>query len=300
MPRSASAPPSRAADRLAAAAVVLVAVATAACTTAPRSSHRELRIAGSDTMLLLTRRWAEGFMAATPGIAVWAEGGGSGAGIEALIAGTADIAAASRPLRPDEVRRLHERHGTLGVTVLVAQDALSVLLNPANPVRDLTLLQLKGIFTGRIGTWVKVGGADRPIAVVTRPPNSGTFRVFQELVLDGEAYTARAASAPTTAAVAAVVRNDPAAVGYGGIAYGRDLVHCRIDGVAPAPAAVRDGSYPLARYLYLVTVRPPEEAAKAFVDWVVSPPGQRIVAEVGYIPLWSDGANSGVGRPDLR
>jgi phosphate transport system substrate-binding protein len=217
---------------------------------------------------------------------VTAAGGGTGEGIRALIAGSVEIAAASRPLSPEEVERLYERTGALGVGHRCALDGLSIYLHPDNPVRSLTLLQLKAIFTGRIGTWAKLGGPDAPIEVLTRQPSSGTYRLFQELVLDEEPFSERAVALPTTAAIVDALRADPHAIGFGGIGYGADLVHCAVEGVAPNAATVRDGTYPLARYLYLYTARPPAGAVKAFVDWVLSPAGQRAVADAGYVPLW--------------
>jgi phosphate transport system substrate-binding protein len=239
-------------------------------------------------MAVLARLWAERFMESHPDTAVLAAGGGTAEGIRALIAGTVDIASASRPLRPHEVEALHARSGRLGVGFHCALDGLSIYLHPDNPVRSLTLLQVKGIFTGRIGTWAKVGGADAPIAVFTRQPSSGTYRFFQEMVLDEEQYSERATALPTTAAIADAVRADLHAIGYGGLGYGTDVRHCAVDGVAPSAATVRDGSYPLARYLYLYTVEPPTGAVKRFIDWVLSPAGQRVVAEAGYVPLWGE------------
>ena len=271
-----------------ASATLVVVLLSAGCTHGGARVPERVRIAGSDTMAVLTRLWAERFMEANPSVAVLASGGGTGEGIRALVAGAVDVAAASRPLTPAEVEALHGRTGTLGVGFRCALDGLSIYLHPDNPVRSLTLLQVKGIFTGRIGTWAKVGGADAPIAAYTRQPSSGTYRLFQELVLDEEPYSERATALPTTTAIVDAVRADPNAVGYGGLGYGADVVHCAVDGVAPSAATVRDGSYPLARYLYLYSARPPEGAVKRFIDWVLSPAGQRIVADAGYVPLWGD------------
>lgn len=271
-----------------ASAALLIIALSAACTHGGARAPERVRIAGSDTMAVLTRAWAERFMEANPAVAVLASGGGTGEGIRTLVAGTVDLAAASRPLAPAEVEALHGRTGSLGVGFRCALDGLSIYLHPDNPVRSLTLLQVKGIFTGRIGTWAKVGGADAPIEVYTRQPSSGTYRFFQELVLDEEPYAERATALPTTTAIVDTVRADANAIGYGGLGYGADVAHCAVAGVAPSAATVRDGSYPLARYLYLYTARPPTGAVKRFIDWALSPAGQRVVAEVGYVPLWGD------------
>jgi len=255
-----------------------------------------VRIVGSDTMWPLAERWATAFMERHPGTVVRVEGGGTGAGIAALVAGRADLATGSRPLLPEEVQELNARHASLGVSYRCARDALSIYVNPSNPVRDMSLLQLKGLFAGRIGTWSKVGGRDEPVHVLVRPPNSGTYRLFQELVLTEEAYSSRAVTLPTTAAIVDAVTADEAAIGYGGVVFGQDLVHCSIDGQAPTPRSVRDGSYPLGRYLYLHAVRPPRGRARDLVDFVFSPEGQRLVEEVGFLALWE--APPSEGSPD--
>jgi len=263
-----------------------------ACVTADRSGTgvERVRVVGSDTMAVLTLRWAESFMRAHSDIAVYAEGGGTGTGVASLIAGSTDICAASRPLRPEEVQALYQRHGTLGVRFLCAQDALSVYVNRDNPVRGLTLAQVKAIFTRRITDWSEVGGRPEPIRVVVRLPSSGTHLFFRDVVLDGEPYTPYALPLPNTEAVVAEVAEERTAIGYGGLAYGAGVRHIAIDGVEPVAANVRAGRYPLSRYLALYTTAPPHGAVKRFVDWALSPDGQRVVAEVGYVPLWPTGS----------
>jgi phosphate transport system substrate-binding protein len=246
-----------------------------------------VRIAGSDTMLLLNRRLAETFMRTHPGVAVLVEGGGTGAGVRALLDRRVDLTAASRPFTPDEVRALHDRFGTLGLRYLVARDALSIYLNPANPVRDLSLGQLRDVFSGTATRWSEVGGPDREIVVVVRPPNSGTYRFFEDHVLGDADYADHAVTATRTSDVVEAVRRDPWAVGYGAVIHGTDLPKARIEGVSPSLDSVRSGRYPLARYLYFYAVRPPEGPNKEFLDWCMAPAGQRVVAEVGFVPLWA-------------
>lgn len=257
------------------------------CASAPEPRTRELVVVGSDTMVELNRRLAEAFMRAHPGDTVRVEGGGSGIGIEALVAGRAEIAACSRPLASAEVAALYERFETLGVRFLVAQDALSVYVNQANPVRDLGLEQLRGIFSGSITDWAEVGGTNGEIVVVVRPPSSGTHRFFRDHVLLGAPYSARALSIPTTRGILSAVHDEPRAIGYGGLAYRRQgVVQISVAGVGPTRDNVRANAYPLARYLSYYTAKPPHNLAQRFIDWSLGPQGQRVVAEVGYIPLW--------------
>lgn len=245
-----------------------------------------LRIVGSDTMAPLARRLAQDFMWRNPGVSVYAEGGGTATGIRALIAGETDLCTASRTLTADETRELIEKRGSLGIRILCARDALSIYLNHENPVADLTLEQVRGLLSGRIAVWSEVGGPDAPVRVYVREPNSGTRGFLQEQVLLGEPFAPGAIVCKGTWALADAVAGDPAGIGFGGLVFGEQVRHCRINGVAPTPDRVRDGSYPIARYLYLYAVDTPRGVAEAFVDFVLSPEGQALVEEMGYVPLW--------------
>ena len=244
-----------------------------------------IRLKGSDTMLLLTTRWAEEYMKYHPATSVYVEGGGSALGFKSLIKGEIDICAASRPMRANEAHQLAEKYKKIGIGFWVAKDALSIYLNPANPVRNLSLIQLKDIFTGAITNWEQLGGENIPIKVIIRSPNSGTFLYFKEHALYGEPYTPVAQTMATTAAVVNAVAENEAAIGYGGIAYGQNVIHCKINNVAPTEENVRNDFYPIIRYLYLYTIDTPRGEVKSFIDWVLKD-GQKIVKQVGYIPIW--------------
>lgn len=272
--------------RVPAAACLCAALASSSCRVEAPPEPRSLRVVGSDTMLRLATLWADAFMRREPGFRVDVSGGGSATGIEALIRGECEIAAASRPLLPNEVRRLEAARGRLGVSLRVARDAVAVYLHPDNPVRDLTLLQVKGLFNGRIGSWHKVGGLEEPVQVLVRPPSSGTYRLFRELALDDEVYSARARTLPTTAAIVGAVRSDRTAIGYGGLGWGSDVRLSAIDGVLPVPESVRSGDYPLARYLYLHTAAPPRGPIARFTEFALGAEGQALVADAGFVPLF--------------
>ncbi len=174
----------------------------------------------------------------------------------------------------------------VGVSILVAKDALSIYVHPDNPVRNLTTDQIRKIFIGDINNWSAVGGDDAPIHVINRMPTSGTFAYFQEHVLQGELYSTAGTALRTTKDVVETIANEKNAIGYGGMAYETDVYHCNINGVEPTRANVNNDSYPLTRYLYLYTTDKPQGKIKDFINWVLSEHGQDIVKWVGYFPIW--------------
>lgn len=242
---------------------------------------------GSDTMLPLNRHLATTFMSTHPGAVVVVEGGGTGVGARALIDGRVDLAAASRALAPDEVEALFNETGTLGIRYLVALDAIAIYLHPDNPVTSLSFEQLGGLFSGRMPSWRSVGGGGDGVAVVIRPPTSGTHRFFRDHVLAGGPYASCAVTVRRTQDVIAAVASNADAIGYGGLAYSGDVVHAAVDGIAPNPRTIREGAYPLARYLFYYATEPPDGIVRTYVDWVIGPEGQEAVAETGLLALWA-------------
>jgi len=245
-----------------------------------------IRIKGSDTMLILTQRLADEYMNLNPGISIYVEGGGTESGIKSMIKGETDICTASRLLKPDEAKLLADYYGSLGMYFLLAKDALSIYLNPANPVKNLTREDLKKIFTCEIKNWNELGGTKEPIIIINRSPNSGTYLYFQEHILEGENYCGNTETAATTEAVIEAVEKNKNAIGYGGIGFGEDVYHANIDGIEPIEENARNDTYPITRYLHFFTSKSPSGEIKNFIDWAISPEGQKIIREEGYIPLW--------------
>jgi phosphate transport system substrate-binding protein len=258
---------------------------------AAAGAGRGLTIKGSDTMIILGQRWAELYMKNHPEAMIQITGGGSGTGIAALINGTTEICQASRPMKQDEKLKLRDRYQTTGYEVPVARDGVTIYLNEANPVRELTLEQIRDVYLGKIVNWKELGGPDRPIVLYSRENSSGTYVFFKDQVLGGRDYSPRCQTLPGTAAVVNAVVNDPKGIGYGGVAYARGLRICAVKkdaaspAVSPTEATVRDGSYALSRDLYFYLRRKPAGEAGRFVDWVLSAEGQKVVTEVGYFPV---------------
>jgi len=227
-------------------------------------------------------------MSLHPGVAVRVEGGGTGTGVEALLSGSVDLCAASRPFRPQEIQALYERFGTMGIRYLVARDALVVLVHPDNPVRGLTPEQLGAVFSGGIEDWSELGAPPGPIEVIIRPPSSGTHHFFRDHVLLKADYAPGSVIGIRSRDVEDRIRSRPLAIGFGGMVQGEGLVRLEIDGVPATAETVRDGSYPLARYLYFYATEPPSGDPAHFVEWCAGPAGQREVSEAGFVPLWVD------------
>ena len=255
------------------------------------ASAGSLTIKGSDTMVLLGQRWAEQYMAKVPGATLQVTGGGSGTGISALINGTTDICQASRSMSAAEKTNLRDRYNTPGVEIPVARDGLSVYVNAANSVKELTMDQLRLIFTGKITNWKEVGGPDAKMIVYSRENSSGTYVFFKEHVLKNADYSQRAQSMPGTAAVVNAVSKEKNGIGYGGAAYAKGIrvLNIKKDDASPAVepnlANVQSGSYPLSRPLFFYLRNKASGDIKAFIDWVLSAEGQEIVTKVGYFPI---------------
>jgi phosphate transport system substrate-binding protein len=249
------------------------------------TTREKITIKGSDTMVILSQRWAERFMSKHPGIIVQVTGGGSGTGIAALMNGTTDICNASRPMKKSEIKKLKKKYGTTGIEIPCGKDGLSVYLNEKNPVKNLTTKQLKDIFTGKIKNWKEVGGKNAKIILYSRENNSGTYVFFKDHILKGKDYSPKAQNLPGTAAVVNAVAKDANAIGYGGMAYAKGVKFAKVNGYAPTKKNIKSGKYPIARYLYMYVIHKPKGAIKKFIDWTLSSEGQAIVNKVGYFPV---------------
>ncbi|MES1172415.1 MAG: phosphate ABC transporter substrate-binding protein [Bacteroidota bacterium] len=250
-----------------------------------------ITIKGSDTMVILGQRWAEEYMKKNPATTIQVTGGGSGTGVSALINGTTDICQSSRSINVAEKEKLRDRYNTTGTEIPVARDGLAVYVSASSPLAEISMDQLKLVFTGKITNWKELGGPDAKIIVYSRENSSGTYVFFKEHVLKGADYTPRAQTMPGTAAVVNAVSKEKFGIGYGGAAYAKGIKILKVKkdaaspGVLPEQANVKDGSYALSRPLFFYTRNKPSGDIKAFVDWVLSGDGQAIVTKVGYFPI---------------
>jgi phosphate transport system substrate-binding protein len=257
---------------------------------AAASPEDTVTVKGSDTMVLLGQRWAEQFMKQSPNTKLQVTGGGSGTGIAALINGTTDIAMSSRPIKDAEKQQVRRRNPSGPVELTVARDGITFYVNETNPVEALTLAQLQGIYLGDITNWKDVGGKDAPIVVYSRENSSGTYVFVKDEVLEGEDFTVRAQTLPGTAAVVHAVALELNGIGYGGAAFAKGIRELKVkkdtqsEAIPPTEDTIRNGTYPLARDLFFYLPREATGATRAFIDYVLSPEGQKIVIDVGYFP----------------
>ncbi|MGE5138619.1 MAG: PstS family phosphate ABC transporter substrate-binding protein [Rudaea sp.] len=286
---------------------LLVILSIAGC--APRQSAssgstsgatRGIENKGSDTLVNVALAWAEAYMKLHPEVRISVTGGGSGTGIAAMINGTVDIANASREMKKEEIAAA-KANGFSPTEIVVARDAIAIVAHLSNPVDGLTLQQLSDIYTRKITNWKEVGGEDRPIVLLSRESNSGTYVYFLENVVrlgDSKStalFSPETLLMPSSEGISTEVRQNPNAIGYDGLGYvtpdqkvlavARDASHPY---VKPSVETVNSGEYPISRPLYMYTSGPPEGQVKAYLDWILQD-GQAIVSKLGFVPLQAGG-----------
>jgi phosphate transport system substrate-binding protein len=283
-------------------ALALICCLLPACSRPPAEEQtpgaaRTIQNKGSDTIVNLALAWAEVYTAQHPEVRISVTGGGSGTGIAALINGTVDIANASREMKPEEVERA-QANSIEPVEHVIAGDAIAVVVHPSNTVDELTIAQLSDIYTRQITNWREVGGDDRPIVLLSRESNSGTYVYFLENIVrrgekDNDAlFSPDTLLMPSSEGISAEIRQNPNAIGYDGLGYvTHDQKTIRVarttDGpyIPPAIETVKDGTYPIARSLYMYTAGEPGGEVREYLDWILGPEGQAIVGKLGFVPL---------------
>jgi len=262
-------------------------------------SAGNITVKGSDTLVRLGQRWAEEYMKLNKDVVIQVSGGGTGTGIAALINGTTDICEASRDMKPKEYEQAKEK-GINPYRVAVALDGIAIFMHTSNLVKELSLAQLKGIYTGAITNWKEVSGKDAQIIIYSRENNSGTYAYFKEHVLNEEDFAERAQTLPGTSAVVNAVSKDKNGIGYGGIAWATDVKFAGVKkndttaAVIPSLETITSGSYPISRELYWFFNGKPTGELQKLVNWTLSEQGQKVAESVDYIPLPKKMADTGV------
>jgi len=254
-------------------ALLTLVVMCAGCT---RTSARSVSLLGSTSIQPFAEMLAERYSKDRPGEFVEVQGGGSPAGLQAAGSGLANIGMCSRSLTAKE--------SLVFTSILIARDGLALVVSPANPVVKLSVEQIRALFAGKVTNWSEVGGKDGPIRPITREEGSGTRESFVRLVMGNERISGRALTQESNGAVKELVMGDPAAIGYMSLGLvGKDLKVVAVDGIQPTVENVLAGSYNLVRPLLFVTKGTATPAAQKFIDFVLSPEGQTMLASEGLV-----------------
>jgi phosphate transport system substrate-binding protein len=265
------------------------------------SKGNTIVVDGSDTMVNLAQAWAETYQKSHPGVDIQVSGGGSGVGINSLIAGKVDMANSSRKMEEKEIAKFKENHpGKEPKEHIVGIDALALYVHKDNPIEQISIEELAEVYGdgGATVKWTQLGikntaCASDEITRVSRQNNSGTYAYFREHVL-GKKRNFKNGSIDQSGSkdVVSLVARTPCAIGYSGMGYKTpDVKWLKVGkkkgeaGIAPSPDAARDGTYPISRPLFIYTAGDPTGPLKEFIDWCKSPEGQKIVRDVGYVSL---------------
>ena len=265
------------------AAILVATIGTAVVLTPVQAAELsgKLTIAGSTTVLPINEECARLLREENPDLRISVSGGGSGHGVKAVGEGAIDIGAASRDVKSKEMEMYPDLK-----PVVVGKDSVAIVLHPSNPVSDLTMEQGAKIFCGEITNWKDVGGTDGEIHVITREGGSGTRDCFEKSVMkpfDRE-ITGKALVKPSNGDIRAAVSRDEGCISYVSLGFvDTSLKAVKIDGVEASVENVLSGDYPISRSLYVITKGEPSELEKAFIDFVLSEEGQRVVEDMGYI-----------------
>ncbi len=244
-----------------------------------------ITIQGSTTVNPVSQITAEAFMDQYPHINISIRGGGSGTGLAALVDDAVELAQSSRFIREDEVRRAVE-NGVYPVPHRIAMDGIAVVVHPDNPVNELTLDELQAIFSAEITCWSELGGPNQEITIVSRDSASGTFGVFNDIVLRDRRLAPTALTQASNAAISTTVAETPGGIGYVGLGYlSERLQAVFVDGVKPDNTTVSSGEYPIARPLFFFTNGWPEGSVASYISFVLSPAGQELIEQQGFVPL---------------
>ncbi|PIS46748.1 MAG: phosphate ABC transporter substrate-binding protein [Elusimicrobia bacterium CG08_land_8_20_14_0_20_51_18] len=263
--------------------IILSAVCSALL--APAAYAGKVVMEGSTTILPIAQKAAEVYMNKTPGSNITVRGGGSGVGISSIIDGTCDIANASRAIKQKELDNAVKKGRELKAHI-IAMDGIVVVLHPSNEIQELSKEQVKNIFTGKTKNWKDVGGKDLKIVPVSRDSSSGTFEAFMEYALDKKRVRPDALVQASNQGIVNFVAQTPGAIGYIGIGYLSEKVKAvRYNGAEATKENVLKNKYSLARPLFMYTVPNPKGEVKAFLDFLKSPEGQKLVEEEGFIAL---------------
>jgi len=259
------------------------------------ANGNKIVIDGSTTVGPIAKAFAEYYMDKHSDVDITVNESGSGNGAKSLINGVCDVADMSRFMKEKEFKAA-VNNGIIPVTHVIAMDGLPILVHPSNPVKNLTVAQVRDIYAGRIKNWKSVGGPDREIVVISRDTNSGTYETFHKLVMthkvDGKKTKDKikdsAEYVGSNGAVRTRIQTTPSAIGYAGLGFVDKTVKAlNINNVHPSARTVTSGEYPISRPLFMFTNGYPKLGSHLykFVTLYLSEQGQEIIEDIGFVPV---------------
>jgi phosphate transport system substrate-binding protein len=251
-----------------------------------RADENKIVVDGSTTVGPIAKAFAEYYMGKHQGVNITVSESGSGNGAKSLINAACDVATMSRPMKSTEKKSAQDA-GVLVIEHIIAMDGIAVIVHPSNPVKGLTIEQIRGIYTGKIKNWKELGGPDKPIVVISRDTNSGTYETFDTLVLNKEKLTDKAEYVGSSGAIRERVMTTENAIGYVGMAFLEGVKAVKVNDVDATPEKVLKSEYPLSRPLYMYTNGRPKEGSHLFnyVNLYKTAEGKKIIDDKGFVSL---------------
>jgi phosphate transport system substrate-binding protein len=261
----------------------LAVMAVAAATNAGEAN--KIVVDGSTTVGPIAKAFAEYYMDKHPDVNITVSESGSGNGAKSLINAACDVATMSRPMKNSEIKAARDA-GVLPIEHIIAMDGIAVVVHPSNPLANITIEQLRDIYTGKIRNWKALGGPDQPIVVISRDTNSGTYETFETLVMNREKLGEKVEYVGSNGAVRQRVMSTPAAIGYVGLAFTDGVKALTVNGVEASAQTVANNKYPISRPLYMYTNGRPKQGTPLcdFVNLSATPEGRKIIEEKGFVP----------------
>lgn len=253
---------------------------------ASTSRYETITISGSDTMYELMEILSAVYMKKNPELSIYVSGGGTEFGFHSLEQGTADICMASRNLNSEELKIIADKFKSVGVSHIIAKDAISIYINQENKIQNLKQDMIGKIFKCEYQNWNEIGGDKARIIGLRRKSTSGTYHYFQDHILNGEDFCEKIESVNTHEEMIDYVENDKYAIGFGGVGNHGNAKLLKIEGFEPTPDNIKNDKYPLTRYLKLITISEPRGRVREFINWILGPEGQKIIRNFGYVSLY--------------
>ena len=253
---------------------------------ATAKDQNKIVVDGSTTVGPIAKAFAEYYMGKQPEVNITVSESGSGNGAKSLVNEACDVATMSRPMKNSE-KDAAKSAGVLPIEHIVAMDGIVIAVHPSNPLADLTVEQIRGIYTGKIRNWKELGGPDKPIVVISRDTNSGTYETFETMVMNKEKMTEKTEYVGSNGAIRQRVMSTQGAIGYVGLAFREGLKALKVNNIEVSPETVVAKTYPIARPLYMYTNGRPSQDSPLFdfIELANTPEGKRIVEDTGFVPL---------------